>query len=256
VLDFTLAGQPGLFEWIARLSLTQILRPFEQGLLPAGVVLGVLATIFGFLALASVWVPLGTTTRAKLLQTGACVAVTLLLVVGASQIRLSKDVSEDRRNSFSLADERALATLPEPLVMTVHLTMEDPRYVDLRRNVLAKLERIMPNVSIRLAGGRRLFGTPSKDDRYGEIEIVYGTRSDITRSTSPREILPIIYGLAGVAPPAPISGSDYPGYPLVANSTVALIWFLCGLPLLIVVAWWWSRRLPRIHRLMLKEVSP
>ena len=33
VLDFTLAGQPGLLEWIARLSLTQVLRPFEQGLL-------------------------------------------------------------------------------------------------------------------------------------------------------------------------------------------------------------------------------
>ena len=41
VLDFTVAGQPGLMEWIARLSLTQVLRTFEQGLLSAGLVVGI-----------------------------------------------------------------------------------------------------------------------------------------------------------------------------------------------------------------------
>src|SRR5258705_1429321 len=40
VLDFTVVGHPGLLEWIARLSLTQVLRMFEQGLLSAGLVLG------------------------------------------------------------------------------------------------------------------------------------------------------------------------------------------------------------------------
>jgi ABC-2 type transport system permease protein len=41
VLDFTLAGHSGLSTWIAQLSLTQALRPFEQGLLSAGLVLGI-----------------------------------------------------------------------------------------------------------------------------------------------------------------------------------------------------------------------
>ena len=40
VLDFTVAGNPGLLSWIAQLSLTQTLRPFEQGLLSGGLVLG------------------------------------------------------------------------------------------------------------------------------------------------------------------------------------------------------------------------
>src|SRR6516164_8701214 len=40
VLDFALAGQPGLLEWISRLSLTQTLRSFEQGLFPLGLLLG------------------------------------------------------------------------------------------------------------------------------------------------------------------------------------------------------------------------
>ncbi len=33
VLDFTLAGRSGVLEWVAGLSLTQIVRSFEQGLL-------------------------------------------------------------------------------------------------------------------------------------------------------------------------------------------------------------------------------
>ena len=45
VLDFALAGQPGILEWISHLSLTQTLRPFEQGLLPVGLVLGIGAGI-------------------------------------------------------------------------------------------------------------------------------------------------------------------------------------------------------------------
>ena len=56
VLDFTLAGRPGLLEWIARFSLTQVLRTFEQGLL-SGRVLGVVAVIGAFAALAGVWLP-------------------------------------------------------------------------------------------------------------------------------------------------------------------------------------------------------
>src|SRR5436309_4768024 len=47
-LDFALAGQTGVFGWISQLSLTQTLRPFEQGLLPTGLLLGILAAIGGF----------------------------------------------------------------------------------------------------------------------------------------------------------------------------------------------------------------
>src|SRR6185369_13130260 len=90
-----------------------------------------------------------------------------------------------------------LATLRLPLLVSVHLAPEDPRYADLQRNVLAKLDRAMPNVSISLAGGRQGFSTEG-DESYGEIEYVYGGRSDVSRSTSPREILPLIYSLAGV----------------------------------------------------------
>jgi len=163
----------------------------------------------------------------------------------ATQIKLTFDVTEDRRNSFPAADQHLLTSLAQPLVVTVNLVPEDPRYADLQRNVLAKLERAMPDVSIRLVSGRQSQAASAGEDRYGEVEYAYGARSDVSRSTSPREILPMLYGLAGVSAPAPAAGRDYPGYPLVAGRQVALSWFFVGLPLCIALAWWRSRRLPQ-----------
>src|SRR6266403_3361342 len=256
VLEFSVAGHPGLLEWIARLSLTQVLRTFEQGLLSAGLIVGIGTAVCGFAALATVWLPPGVRVRNKVFRSIACVFAVALSLGLATQIRLSIDVTEDRRNSFPVADQRLLASLAGPLDVTVHLAPQDPRYADLQRNVLAKLERAMPNVSIRLADGRQTPATNSGDDSYGEVEYAYAGRSDISRSTSPREILPLLYGLAGLSRPAPISGSDYPGYPLVAPGQIALLWFFCGLPLCIALSWWQSRRLPQLdHNTLTKEVQ-
>jgi hypothetical protein len=244
VLDFTLAGRPGLSAWVAQLSLTQTLHSFEQGLLSAGLVLGMVAVVGGLAALSAVWLPPGTPTWVKFARSVPCVLATMVALGLAAQIRASVDVTEDRRNSFSPADQKLLATLRLPLVVTVNLAPEDPRYIDLRRNVLGKLERAMPNVSIVLAGVRQ--DQAGQSDAYGQIEYVYGGRSDVSRSTSPREILPLLYALAGTKPPAPNQGPEYPGYPLVANANVTLLWFFCGLPLLIALAWWRSRLSPAV----------
>src|SRR5437588_10737362 len=181
VLDFALAGQPGVLEWVSRLSLTQKLRGFEQGLLTAGVLLGIVAAICGFAALAAVWLHPGVPLRAKLVRSAVCVAIAAAVVASATQVGLSVDLTEDRRNSFPAADQRALADLREPLIITVHLAPEDPRYVDLRRNILVKLERAMPHVTIRLAtSGQSMVGSAS-EDAYGEVEYTYDGRSDKSR---------------------------------------------------------------------------
>jgi ABC-type transport system involved in multi-copper enzyme maturation permease subunit len=252
-LDFALAGQTGVLGWISQLSLTQTLRPFEQGLLSAGLLLGMLAAIAGFAALAAVWlhpgVPLGT----KCVRSLVCLTIAATVIGLATQMRLSVDLAEDRHNSFGIADQRALAELREPLIITVHLAPEDPRYVDLRRNVLAKLERAMPRVAVRLAtSGQSMVGSTS-EEAYGEVEYSYGGRSDKSRSTSHREILPLLYALAGRPIPEPLPGQDYPGYPLLADGVPALAWFLGALPLLTVAAWWWSRRPPQIPAQLVKR---
>jgi len=253
VLDFSLAGQPGVLEWIARLSLTQTLRSFEQGLLSLGLLLGIAAATGGFVSLASVWLHPGVPLQTKIIRSVACLAIVGLALAIATQIRTTIDVSEDRRNSFPAADQRALAELLEPLVVSVHLAPEDPRYVDLRRNILSKLERVLPDVTIQLAAaGQSMVGSAS-DEAYGEIEYSYGGRSAKTRSTSHREVLPLLYELAGKPIPTPIIGEDYPGYPLIANGQPMLLWFFGGLPLLIILAWWWSCRAPRIPPQLIKN---
>jgi ABC-2 type transport system permease protein len=256
VLDFTIAGRPGVLEWIAGLSLTQTLRPFEQGLLSAGLVVGLAAAIGGFGALAAVWLPPGVTVRAKLVRSLGCVLVTGIIMGLATQLSVSLDVTEDQRNSFPTADQRALAQMTEPLVVTVHLAPEDPRYADLRRNVLAKLERTLPRVTVRLAGGRQNLASSAGDEAYGEVEYTYGARAATSRSTSPREVLPLLYGLATVPVPTATAAGEYPGYPFVANGQAALLWFCGGLPLLIVLTWWRTRRPPRLdRRTLMQEVS-
>src|SRR6266480_470918 len=91
VLDFTVAGQPGLLEWLSLLSLTQVLRPFEQGLFSIGLVVGVVVVICAFAALAAIWLPPGVWVRTKLVRSAGCVMATALLLFLASQIALSVD---------------------------------------------------------------------------------------------------------------------------------------------------------------------
>jgi ABC-2 type transport system permease protein len=238
VLDFAAAGQSGVLGALARVSLTQMLRPFEQGLLSPSLVTAMISASIGFAGLTAIWLPSGVPVRSKLLRSGVVIPVLIAGFGLTVSVQRVYDVTEDQRNSFPSADQRVLATLTAPLVVTVHLAPEDPRYVDLRRNVLARLERVMPNVAIHLAGERY----DANADSYGEINYAYGDRSDTSRSTSPREVLPLLYGLAGVAPPRPADAPDYPGFPLVANSQPAMIWFFGVLPLLIAACWWWSRR--------------
>jgi ABC-2 type transport system permease protein len=248
VLDFTVAGNPGPLGWLSSLSLTQTLRSFEQGLLSIGLVAGIAVASLGFVALAAIFLPPGVTLRAKLLRAAVCAAIAAAALAAATRAGTSIDVTEDRRNSFPLADQQALAQLAAPLVIDVHLSPEDPRYADLQRNVLAKLQRAMPDVTIRLAAGRQAVAAATGDDSYGLIEYAYGSQRATSRSTSHREALPVIYGLAGVTPPAPIFAADYPGYPLVVRADAVLAWFLAGLPLLIILAWWWMRRPPPLSR--------
>jgi hypothetical protein len=101
-----------------------------------------------------------------------------------------------------------------------------------------------------VSGSRQDFA--GKSDAYGQIEYVYDNRTDVSRSTSSREVLPLLYALAGVQPPAAAQGVEYPGYPLVVNADATMFWFFGGLPLLIAFAWWRSRHPPAVNLVAFK----
>jgi ABC-2 type transport system permease protein len=249
VLDFAALDRGGVSSVLAALSMTSLLRPFEQGLLSVPTVLGMLIAAAGFLALTTVWLPPGVRLGCKLKGSVLIVVAAGILIGGAAQVKTVLDVTADRRNSFARPDERLLGQLQEQLLVTVHLASSDPRLVDLDRKVLARLKRAMRWVTVRIAeaGQTSPFGGAG-DDGYGEIVLTYHGKSATTRSTGAGEILPLLHELAGVGVPGPDANEpDQPGYPLVADASNAAVWFYGLQPLAFAVLWWLAaanRRLP------------
>ncbi|HEX9464647.1 MAG TPA: ABC transporter permease subunit [Alphaproteobacteria bacterium] len=241
MLDFAATGQVLWARGLADFSPTAALRSFETGLLSLPAILGLLIAAGTLSLLAVVWLPPGRTTGQRALRSAAVLAAAVIAAAAAAQARVYADVTEDRRNSFAPADEAALRRLNSPLVITVFLAPDDPRMADFKRQVLNKLRRLLPHLTVAIAETSKGRFSPAGDDRYGLMTYDYGGKHDESRSNSPREVLPILYGLAGVTP-APSSGADYPGYPLVADADPAGVWFYGLLPLIFVFFWWRLRR--------------
>jgi len=234
-LDFLAAGRGGILQTLASFTPTATLRGFERGLLRIDVVLVMLIlSIFGF-ALAANWLHLGRTFKAR---TAGTIVLLILATLGIVNIlmfaRVSFDLSENRRNSFSSSDERALSSINAPLAITVFLSSEDPRMMDFENNVLLKLKRSMSDVTViyPLAGRSGLF---ENDARYGTIEYRLGAKSTTSRSTTEEIVLDTIYALAGVRAPAR-EASSYPGYPLAKKPNGAAVIFYILWPVVLLAA--------------------
>lgn len=246
-LDYVAAARGGTIAAIAAYTPTSALRVFEHGELRVATVLVLLVIGIGGLAVASLWLDEGRPIRDRVLRCAGAVLLTAVLCVAFSRIRASRDVSEDRRNSFPRADEAALASISAPLRVTVYLAAEDPRLVDLERGVLAKLRRTMREVDVVYSANGRtgLFERPG--DHYGEIWYELNGKREMLRSSTPEIVLETIYRLAGVTPPAPSDEPVQAGYPLHGQSSSAP-WILFGLWPLVVAGAWYAARRPRSSR--------
>src|SRR6185295_13852134 len=110
---------------------TAALRIFERGQLQLSVTLVLLAVGVGGFAVAAIWLPTGRGWRFRLLGSMGLLAMIAIIAFAGSLVRTTWDLSENRRNSFSIADEAALSRIKEPLRITVYLAPEDPRLTDL-----------------------------------------------------------------------------------------------------------------------------
>lgn len=250
-LDFAAAGDRGLWHSLGVLSLTAVLRRFEGGLLGSADLAGLLLAGGVAMAGAAIWLGLGPPRRRLGRIAGVATLATVLALLAVATA-VSLDATENRRHSFAPADQRTLATLSAPLRLTVYLSPVDPRLSDLERNVLDKLGRALPNLEVQVLGTGGAFAAPVADpgadpgadqgeDRYGLIELDYRGRRAQTRSTSPREILPLIYDLAGASRAPDTEAPTYPGYPLIGGARPAALWFFLLLPAVIGLGWWTQR---------------
>jgi ABC-2 type transport system permease protein len=244
-LDYVAAARGGAVASIAAYTPSAALRVFERGELRLATIFVLIVVGVAGLAVASEWLQEGRRTSRRAAGAIGAVLVGAILCTVFGQLRATWDVSEDRRNSFPVADEAALRQIRQRLHVTVYLAAEDPRLADLERGVLAKLERTMPEVDVTYAATSRsgLFERPN--ERYGEVWYELGGKREMSRSTTEPIVLETIYGLAGLTPPTPVESRPYSGYPLARRSAAAPWCFFVVWPLAVAVAWWRgnSRRL-------------
>jgi ABC-2 type transport system permease protein len=238
-LDFIAAGRDG---WIARLAAftpAAALRTFEHGELRLAVAAVLAVAAAGGFAVAALGLDPFRRLPRRVALSAAVLAAAIGVAVLASSWRAGWDLAEDRRNSFPRADEAALRAIGEPVRVTVHLAAEDPKLADLERNVLAKLARTLPHLTVTYAADSRSGLFEAAGGHYGEIWYAVGRRKTLLRSTTEPIVLATIYELAGVAPPAAPAGVDdapYPGYPLAAAPRFAAPLFFVAWPLAAALA--------------------
>ena len=241
-LDFVAAGRGGFLQQLAAYTPTATLRFFEHGLFQLNIFVAMLALGVAGFALATIWLHTGRTWRFRLLGTLTLALVLAVLMVSANGVRASWDASENRRNSFSRADEAALSQIQQTLRITVFLSPEDPRLTDYEQNVLRKLRRVLPQLEVDYSSTSRtgLFEKP--EDHYGEIWYEMRGQKSMERSTIEEVVLEQIYKLAAITPPARSEENAFSGYPLAVRARGAA-WLFYGLwPLMIIGMWWMTSR--------------
>ncbi|HKP84909.1 MAG TPA: ABC transporter permease subunit [Blastocatellia bacterium] len=242
-LDFIAAGRGGWLQELALYTPTAALRVFEQGLIRLSTVIVILALSVGGFALAAIWLRAGRGWRYRAVATSALVLVLAAVVIVGARVRWSMDVSENRRNSFSAADEAALSQIREPLKVTAYLSPEDPRLTDLERSILGKLRRVLPRVDVDYAATSITGLFEDAEDHYGEIWYEMGGRKAMNRSTVEEIVLEQIYELAGTPAPERAEEEDaFAGYPLAARPAGASWIFYAAWPLATALCWWLIRK--------------
>jgi hypothetical protein len=240
-LDFVAQVQGGVAQSLARFTPDATLRTFEQGEWSLNITLVTLVVSVMLVSAATVWMQSGWSVTRRAIRSGGILAIgALLIVIGATR-RASVDASEDRRNSFSRADEAALRQLAGPIRVTANLAPEDPRWTDLQRSVLHKLERLIPvEVTTTARTSTGLFEKPAQG--YGEVWYEWDGQRRMSRSTTVPIVLETLYDLTGVPAPTNREPDPYPGYPLIATPRYAALLFYGVCPSLILLFALWRRR--------------
>lgn len=232
MLSFLAAVEGGFWSGLAGFTPSAMLGFFQRGLLRADLVLAALILILAGMAVASLWLRLGTPRPRRWLESATVAALAGLLLLGASRVPGSWDLSENRQNSFPEADEAVLRSIRAPLAIEAHFAPADGRRAELERVALSKLRRIMPHLRVSYVARTSSGLFEQADPEYGEIVYTLGGRTVQSRAVTADGVLETIYGLAKVTPP-PEDEPGYPGYPLPVRPAGAAIVFYAVWPLLI-----------------------
>jgi ABC-2 type transport system permease protein len=236
IVGFFGAIQGGFWERAAAYTPSATVAEFQHGLVRLDTVLVAAVLMLAGFAIAAVWMRLGVSTARRALESVAILALASVAGLACSAVRSSWDLSENRYNSFSERDERALRAIRQPLRIEVHLAPEDPRRVDLERRALVKLRRIMPDLQIQYVSATATGLFEQAKAGYGEIWYGLNGRNTMSRVTTEEGVLESIYLLSGVTPPPGDEENVFRGHPLAVTPRGAPVIFFLGWPALTLLA--------------------
>ena len=216
VVSFVAAVHGGVWDRIASYTPPVMVASFQHGLVDGGTVLVALLLIVAGLAIAAVWLRIGTPARQRLVESFAVIGVAAVGLGAASLTTRSWDASENRYNSFSIADEETLERIREPLHIEIHLAPEDPRRQDLERHALSKLRRVMSRFTVQYVSSTSTGLFEQADEHYGEIRFELDGKRAVSRTFTAEGVLENIFALAQLTPP-PEGAEIFRGHPLAAH---------------------------------------
>jgi ABC-2 type transport system permease protein len=240
IIHFIAAIHGGWWETIAGYTPTAMVAQFQHGLIRLDVLLVALVLLLAGFALAAVWIRLGIAVRQRMKESILLAAMAAVLLFAYATASKSWDLSENRMNSFSRADEQALLQIREPLRIEAHLAPEDPRRVDLERRTLSKLRRLLPRLRVEYVSSTSIGLFEQASAHYGEIWYELGERKVMSRAVTPEGVLEAIYSLASITPPD--SMDQFLGHPLAVPPRGAALVFYLLWPAAIAGAGFFVRR--------------
>ena len=225
LVNFAAAVNGGWWEQLAAYTPTAMVAEFQRGLLRANVILVAIALIACGLSFAAIWLRLGDHRVRRVRRSLALAAVAGLAVAGASFVHASWDLSENRQNSFSRADEAALATVAKPLRIEAHLAPEDPRRADLETHSLRKLRRALPRLHVDYVSATSVGLFEQAADHYGEVWYEFDDRKHMSRNTTVDGVLDAVFTVTGASAPSQPPDDVFRGHPLEARPRGAPVFF-------------------------------
>ncbi len=241
ILNFIAAVHGGVWERAAGYTPTAIVAEFQHGLVRLDVLLTAAALVTLGLAVAAIWMRLGVGVRRRTSESITAMALAAAAIVACTFVTATHDFSENRMNSFSEPDQEALERIRQPLRIEAHLAAEDPRRVDLERQALSKLRRVMPRLQVQYVANTTTGLFEQTSQHNGEIWYELGGRRAMSRMTTAEGVLETIYSLAGVTPPQESEGI-FRGHPLAVPPRRAAAVFYGIWPALIVAGAVFHRR--------------
>jgi hypothetical protein len=242
IINFIADVHGGLWERAAGYTPTAMVAEFQHGLVRLDVLLTASALVVFGLVLAAIWMRIGVAVRRRLSESIAAGAVTAAAIVACTFATASWDFSENRMNSFPKPDQEILERIREPLRIEAHLAAEDPRRVDLERQALSKLRRILPKVQVQYVANTTTGLFEQTAQHYGEIWYELGGRRAMSRTTTAEGVLETIYSLAGIAPPGENADPIFRGHPLAVPPKRAAAVFYGIWPALVIAGGVFLRR--------------